>query len=179
MHYDIDAQRSQVWVEARSSLHPIHSETKGLEGFFEGEVVGGGRINLSSEPKAHLELPVGQLSSGNALYDREMKRRIDARRFPTISGDLHRLRETEKDGCYLTDGEVTFRGVTRPVSDELTLSVSEDGTIVFEGKHVFDVREFHMDPPKIMMLRVYPDVTVRVRIVAKAGSPARRAARSM
>jgi polyisoprenoid-binding protein YceI len=168
VRYDIDPARSQVSIEARSSLHPIHSETTGLEGFFEGEFIGGGRLNLRVPPEGRLELPVQRLSSGNPLYDREMKRRIDARRFPTISGELREMRDTGHPGRYSVDGEVTFRGVSRPVSDELTLSVPEDGTIVFDGEHVFDIREFGMEPPKILMLKVHPDVTVRVHLVARA-----------
>jgi hypothetical protein len=36
-----------------------------------------------------------------------------------------------------------------------------------EGEQVFDVRAFNLEPPKILLLRVHPDVTVRVRVVAE------------
>jgi len=167
VRFDIDPRRSQVWIEARSSLHPIHSETRGLEGFIDAEVLGGGKLNLTVPPKAHLELPVTELASGNPLLDREMKRRIDARRFPLITGDLQEIRESGRDGRYEVEGDVTFRGVTKRVSDEVSLSVDDDGTLLFEGEHVFDIRDFRMEPPKVLMLKVNPDVTVRVRIVAE------------
>ena len=35
-----------------------------------------------------------------------------------------------------------------------------------EGERVFDIREFGMQPPKILMLRVFPEVSVRVSIEA-------------
>ena len=72
----IDPNRSKVWIDARSSLHPIHSETGGLEGWFQAELLGGGRLNPTVTPRARLELPVERLSSGNPLYDREMRRRV-------------------------------------------------------------------------------------------------------
>jgi polyisoprenoid-binding protein YceI len=75
---------------------------------------------------------------------------------------------TETQGRYLAEGDITFKGVTQRVSDEVTLSAPKAETIVFEGEHVFNLPDFGMDPPKIMMLKVYPDVTIRVRIVAKA-----------
>ena len=164
--FDIDPARSRVSIDARSSLHPIHSETAGLEGWFEADVQGGGRVNPAVAPRAQLELAVDQMSSGNPLYDREMRRRIDARRYPTISGQLTFMKAAEDDGRYLVGGEITFRGVTRPYEDEVTLSQLDDATLRLEGEHTFDIRDFGMEPPRILALRVYPDVKVRVEIIA-------------
>ena len=75
---------------------------------------------------------------------------------------------TQTEGRYLAEGDITFKGVTQQVADEVVLSVPADGTVVFEGEHVFNLPDFGMEPPKIMMLRVYPDVKIRVQIVAKA-----------
>ena len=69
-------------IEARSSIHPIDAVINGLEGFLELEVGEGGMLDLSVAPKGRLDLPVDRLTSGNALYDREMKRRIDAPEIP-------------------------------------------------------------------------------------------------
>jgi polyisoprenoid-binding protein YceI len=165
--YRIDPARSRVVIDARSSLHPIHTETTGLEGWLELDLQGGGRVNPTVPPRAHLELPVDQLRSGNPLEDREMRRRIDARRFPTISGELTSMRETDKDGRYLVRGEVTFKGVTRPSEDEVTISADGGATIELRGSSVFDIRDFGMEPPRILMLRVAPEVSVTVEIVAE------------
>jgi len=170
VRYEIDPERSRIVIEARSSLHPIHSETAGLEGWFEAEILGGGRLNATVAPQAELELPVDLLSSGNPLYDREMRRRIEARKFPKISGALSLMKESDGgDGRYLVGGEITFRGVTRSYEDHMTLSMVDDQTIRLEGQHTFDMRDFGMEPPKILSLRVYPDVAVRVDITARAG----------
>lgn len=167
-HYAIDPDKTIVWIEARSSLHPIHSETRGMEGFFEGDLDGDGRLELSSPVKASLQLPIAKMSSGNGLYDREMMRRVDARRYPTITATLRGMTATQTEGRYLAEGDITFKGVTQQVADEVVLSVPADGTVVFEGEHVFNLPDFGMEPPKILMLRVYPDVKIRVQVVAKA-----------
>ena len=164
--YRIVPEESQVLIDARSSLHPIHTRTSGLEGSLELEVIGGGRLNLQAPANAKLSLPVDNLSSGNALEDRELKRRIDARRFPTISGELSELRETGKDGRYLARGDLTFRGVTNTYEDEITITFEDDRRLRLVGEHTFDIRDFGMDPPKILMFRVEPEVDVRVEIVA-------------
>jgi YceI-like domain len=166
-HFRIVPERSQVVVDAKSSLHPIHTSTAGLEGSLDMEVLGGGRINLQAPAKASLSFAVDKLSSGNPLEDRELRRRIDSRRFPTIDGALSELRETGKEGRYLARGDLTFRGATNTYEDEITVSRIDDRTLAIAGEHTFDIREFGMDPPKILMFRVEPDVKVHVDLVAE------------
>ncbi|MGA2520692.1 MAG: YceI family protein [Acidimicrobiales bacterium] len=168
MRYAIDPGRSRVWIEARSSLHPVRSQSGGLEGFVEATVDQTGSFDLRSAPQGRLELAVSGLSSGNPLYDREMRRCIDSRHHPVISGDVRDVRPAGEPKRYVVDGDVTFAGATRPASDVMQLSVEEDATVILEGEHVFDIREFGIEPPRIMMLRVHPEVKVRVRIVAGA-----------
>jgi len=168
VRYTIDPDRSTVWIRARSTLHPISAEMTGLEGFFEADVTPEGALDLSVAPRGHLEFAVDRLASNNPVFDVELKRRIDARRYPVITGDLVSMRPGSGPERYATDGEVTFRGVTRPAADELALSLPEPGAVVLEGEHVFDVETFEMRAPRILLVRVYPDVRVRVRIVASA-----------
>jgi polyisoprenoid-binding protein YceI len=149
-------ERSRVFIDASSSVHPIHSETSSLEGWFQTE----------PEPGGHLELAVGDLGSGNPLIDREMKRRIDARRHPTIAGELIEMKATA-DGRFAARGTITFRGVTREVEGKLHVSPEDEGSVRITGERVFDVREFGFEPPKILMLKVHPEVTVRIDVVGE------------
>jgi polyisoprenoid-binding protein YceI len=165
--YFIDPERSQVWIDARSSLHPINSSTTGLDGWLDMEVGDDGRIDVAAAPQGHLELPVELLSSGNPLYDREMQRRIDSRRYPTIKGDLETLEHLDSNGRYKVRGDLTFHGVTRTFEHEMLITPGDDRTLQLEGENVFDVRDFNVTPPKMLMLKVYPEVSVRVSIVAR------------
>jgi len=160
VRYVVDPSRSRVWIDARSSLHPIHSESDGLEGWVDADVA------ARTVSAGQVSLPVERLSSGNALYDREMRRRIDARRYPMIEGRLLSMEATGEDGRYDVSGEVTFRGMSRPYRDGMRLQARDDHTIELEGERVFDIRDFGMEPPRILTLRVHPDVSVRVSIVA-------------
>jgi polyisoprenoid-binding protein YceI len=168
--YVIDGERSTVWVDARSSLHPIHSSSTGIEGWLELEVGADGRVDVSTQSHAHLELPVERMSSGDDFYDREMQRRIDSRRYPRIKGDLDRLGHLDGDNRYRVRGDLTFHGITRTYEHEMSIKAVDDRTLQAEGENVFDVREFGVKPPKILMLQVYPEVSVRVSIVAHKDS---------
>jgi polyisoprenoid-binding protein YceI len=154
-----------VWIEARSSLHPIHGEGRRLEGTVETGV-SDGRLDLNGATTIRVELPVENLKSGKAMEDAELLRRVEARKFPTIRGVTTEIKEID-GGRYRMRGDLTFHGVTRSVEGEVSVSVPDDRTIVIEGEQTFDIRDFGVQPPKILMLKVHPDVKVRVRAVAE------------
>jgi polyisoprenoid-binding protein YceI len=167
--YRIAPTRSRVWIEARSNVHPIHTEATGLEGWLDLDI-GDGEVNVDQPVLGHLEFPVENLKSGNSFEDRELKRRIDARRYPSIVGDLKSMKQTDEPSRYIVGGDLTFRGTTRSYEDEMTAELHDGRTVTMSGESVFDIRDFGMDPPRILMLKVQPEVTVRVELVAEKES---------
>jgi polyisoprenoid-binding protein YceI len=164
--FRIVPEKSVVLIDATSSVHPIHSRTDGLEGFLEVEMRNG-FVTGFEHARGELSLRVEKLSSGNRLEDRELQRRIDARRHPTIEGRMTELSKAGVDGRYRVTGELTFRGVTRQYEDEIGIEPVDDRTLRLEGEAVFDIRDFGMEPPRILMLRVHPDVKVRIEVIAE------------
>ncbi len=162
--FSFDPVRSCVWVDARSNLHPINTETRGLRGWMEAAARSDGTLDLSVPVRGRLELSVDGLSSGNQLYDRELKRRIDARRYPLIAGEIVSLTGTDTAGSYLVAGDLTFHGKTRRFTHEMAITMPDDSSIELKGESVFDIREFNMKPPSMLMLKVYPEVAVRVEL---------------
>ncbi len=166
MRFRIVPERSAVHIEASSSLHPIHTRTEGLEGFIELDLHDG-TVDARADAKAELSLPVDRMSSGNRLDDRELQRRIDARRYPTIDGRMTDIRSTGVDGRYRVTGDLTFRGITRSCEDDIVITAVDDRTVGLAGESTFDIRDFGMEPPRILMLRVHPDVKVRIELIAE------------
>lgn len=163
--FRIVPERSQVWIEARSSIHPIHGQAAGLSGSLD-VVFNGDGLDLSQSPQISVELPVEELKSCNRVEDNEMMRRIDARKYPTIRGVVRDMKPQGDDGRYVVTGDLTFHGVTQTVEGEVTVSRPDDRTVVIEGEHEFDIRDYRVDPPKILMLKVHPEVQVRIRVEA-------------
>jgi polyisoprenoid-binding protein YceI len=157
--------RSEVLVDARSSVHAIRGRASQLSGEVDVDIVDG---RPGSSLRGRIEVPVRGLRSGNPLEDRELHRRVDARRFPTIVGEVRSATAVDGDGLFRVEGDITFHGVTQPVTGEVQVSVDSDA-VVIEGEHVFDVRDFGITPPRILMLRVEPEVTVRIRLAAALG----------
>jgi polyisoprenoid-binding protein YceI len=166
--FTVDTERSSVAIEARSSVHPIRGETNGVEGTIE-VTVDGDEVVLSPPPEARIELPVGRLSSGNRIYDNEMQRRIEARRFPTIVGELGTVTPGEGRGSFHVAGALHFHGQASQVEADVTAEVGPR-RLVADWEQVIDIRDFGVDPPRILLLRVYPEVTVTVHIEADAAA---------
>ena len=164
--YRVVPEQSWVEIDARSNVHPIHTRTDGLEGRLELDVMAG-RLNLQVKPRGTISFAVERLSSGNRFEDRELRRRIDARRHPTIVGELTGLEQTGMSGRYRVRGDITFRGVTRSYEDEMSFVATDDRSIELEGEAAFDIRDFGMDPPRILMLKVAPEVRVTAHVVAE------------
>lgn len=161
--YTLDSVRSCVWVSGRSSLHPINTETRGITGWFEAASRTDGSLDLDLAVSGEIELAVERLTSGNQLYDRELRRRIDARRYPTIAGRLTGIALEGAHPNYTVTGEVSFHGKTRTFVHGMRIEVRDDG-ITLSGEDVFDIREFGMKPPSMLMVRVYPEISVRVEL---------------
>lgn len=164
--YRITPERSYVWIDARSNVHPIHSSTAGLEGFVDLAFTPDGAVDVTAPVAGALSLTVDHLSSGNRMEDRELQRRINARRFPTIEGAIDKVTNSDQTGNYVVTGDVTFRGVARHHEDLMEIGGVDDDTIRLSGQSSFDIREFGMEPPRILLLKVEPEVDIRVEIFA-------------
>lgn len=156
--YRIVPERSSVRIAARSTLHPLTVAADGLEGWFD----------LGPEPGGRLRLAVERLSCGSRFEDRELRRRIDARRFPSIDGVLTGAERPDDDGgVYRVSGNITFHGVTRSYKDEMCVEAIDATTVRMAGRAQFDLRDFGMTPPRVLFVRVEPQVDVAVEIVAE------------
>ena len=90
-----------------------------------------------------------------------------ARRFPIATIDLHECQPIGSGPRYRLTGDLTFHGVTRPIQGTVTAAVSAAGRMVVTGEQVFDIRDFDVPSPTVLMLRIYPDVRVRLHVEAE------------
>jgi polyisoprenoid-binding protein YceI len=163
--YRIEPDHSEIYVEARSNVHPIEIRTQGLAGTIEVDV-DAGTLRLSPAPRATLEISADLLRSGIELYDKEIHRMIEVRKYRAIKGELRETHEITP-GRYRLTGSLQLHGVTRDIDGEVTVRIGDDGaTLDIEGTKTLDMRDFNLDPPKILMLEVQPDVAVRAKIRA-------------
>ncbi len=157
--------RSVVLIEVRSTVGPLSFGAIGVTGWVQAAIADGA-LREQPPPSAHLEIDVTGLSAGNSIYDAELLRRIDAHRYPKASVELLDCMEVGPGARYSLKGELTFHGVSRPAQGTVGLVASDRG-LVITGAQVFDIRDFAIPSPTVLMLRIYPDVRVRLHAEAE------------
>lgn len=177
--FAVSSRRSSLVVEARSNIGPIAFTTRALKGEVEVEI-SEGVIAVDPAPLAHLEARVAELSSGNSLYDSELLRRLDVRRFPKVQVVLTSVRRIGEGNCYVVGGDVTMHGVTRTLEGAITATVTmgkprrmgenrpSEIHLNVTGEHVMDIRHFGMEVPSMPLFKIYPDVRLHLHLEADA-----------
>lgn len=171
--------RSSLMVAARSNVGPIAFTSTALSGWVEAAVADGALL-AEPAPRAELRLPVASLLSGNRLYDRELHRRVDARRHPEVEVRLEDTVRLGAGNCFLVGGQITMHGqtvrlegvvrttVVAPVTRRSASAGLADERVVISGEHVVDVRAFGMATPSMGPLRLDPDVQLSLHLEADA-----------
>jgi polyisoprenoid-binding protein YceI len=155
--------RSAVLIEARSNVGPIAFGTTELQGHID-VVLENRSVDLEAAVVAALEVDLTTLTSGNALYDAELLRRIDARRHPVTSIDLRSVVRLGVSDRFEVAGDLSFHGLTQRITGSVSLRFDELGGMQVTGEHVFDIRDFGVAAPSVLMLRIYPDVRVELQL---------------
>jgi PadR family transcriptional regulator, regulatory protein PadR len=161
----LDPERSAVLIDARSTVGPICFGSTGVTGSLYA-AMGDDGVSAEIPPSGGLTIDMTGLSSGNKLYDAELHRRINSRRFPTAKVELKECTPSAPGWRYLLRGELTFHGTTRRTEGTVRVEAASDDRIVISGEQVFDIRDFALPSPTMLMLRIFPDV--RVRLYAEA-----------
>lgn len=163
--FAVDRTASAVLVEARSNVGGVSFGSTDISGVIEA-VRHGDSVDTNAKPCASLTVPLASLTSGNALYDAELQQRLAVQRHPLVAIEL--LEATlVADSDYRVRGTVTIHGVTVTLTGRLGLAFPEPDTVLITGEHIIDIRDFDIDLPSVLMLRIYPDVKVSLQLLAR------------
>jgi len=153
--FEIDQSTASVVFAASSSVHPIRS-VGSVSGWI-AAVLDGIVFAEDQELGGHLEVPLNGLSSGNPLIDREMKRRVDAGLDSAISARIEETLQVGGNQATIT-GTIDFLGASTLVEGDV--HILPGPRLVGTGE--FDVRWWGLEPPRLLILRVDPIVTVEI-----------------
>ncbi len=164
--YRIVADESTVDIDLNVNLHPSHVRARKISGTIECEFDRNGLPRLDAPYAARLTLPVASLKSGIGLQDREMRRRFDVKRYPGITATLMSAKALARRGSYRATFEISMHGQTREVAGSAKLKVV-GGTLTIDGEQKINMQDFGIEPPRLLILKVEPVVTVHAHIVAQ------------
>ena len=66
-------------------------------------------------------------------------------------------------------GDISFHGKTLTFEHDMDIDF-RTGAVVLSGEDTFDIRQFGMKPPSMLMVRVYPEVHVKVELHGNAAA---------
>ena len=164
MRHHLDPNRSSISIHTSSSLHPITTGAP-VTGWIDVALDARGRVDPDAPVDGRVEFDLGGMRSGNPLLDREAERRLDVRRHPRVMGRLAGL-SAAAGGGYEGVGELDFHGVTRSLKGVLSVGVNADAELVIGGTAEFDVTDFGVQPPSLLLVKVHPEVRVALAAVA-------------
>jgi DNA-binding PadR family transcriptional regulator len=167
--FQLDPDRSAVLIDVRSTVGPLSFGTLGVTGTIHAAFADG-LLRTDIRPSGRLTIDVSGLNSGNRLYDAELLRRIDARGYPAAFVELRECAVSGSGARYRLAGELTFHGVTRLAEGTVIVDAVSDRRLVITGEQVFDIRDFAIPSPTMLMLRIYPDVRVHLHAEAERRS---------
>jgi polyisoprenoid-binding protein YceI len=151
------ADRCELRVEGRSSLHPIRAAADRVDGWIE--------LDDGIPTAGWMQVDTARLRTGNPLFDREIDRRLQTDAHPEITGELAEA-EPAGPGRWRLAGRLTVHGVTRDVDGEVELKVGDD-EVRITGEQRFRLADFGIKPPKLLTFRVAPHVRVHLDLVAE------------
>lgn len=160
--YAILPEVSAVLIQARSNVGPIELASTTVTGHVHAYLMAG-RLAEHLPPTASLSLPVDSLHSGNPLYDNEIHRRLDSRRYPSIVAELATARMAGGAGLTLS-GRLTIHGESRELTGSAEVLRLDETAMQVVGEQLLDIRDFSISLPNALMLRIYPEVVVRFRV---------------
>jgi polyisoprenoid-binding protein YceI len=160
----IDKQHSQIEYAVAATLDSFTGKltTYDLDLAYDPAATG----NISH---ATLRFRFGDLTSGNAKRDQQMRDWQTVAQFPDCIFTLTALEPSATAGRFTARGQFIFHGITRDLVFPVSISSSNDGLHVIDGEARLDTRDFGLPIiRKFALLKVDPVVVVNLHLQARA-----------
>ena len=160
--YRIAPDESTVTIIGDTSLHPITVNVT-PNGWLEAEVTDG-EFAAGTDILGEVTIAVIEFRSGNPLVDRETRRRLNAKQYPTIRGEMTEVLELSGPTARVK-GAVTFLGNDVELEGEFSIVDGDADTISLAGTGRMDVQWWGLEPPTLLVLKMEPVVTVSIDLL--------------
>lgn len=134
--WNADPSKAKVQFAVHGPFGTVHGSFTGLKAtiHFDEQHPEGGSISASIDPNT--------ISTGNGMRNHDLKHQekwLNTEKFPTIS--FHSTRITRSSRGFEASGDLTLKGVTKPVRLPFTFSPSGNSG-VFKGEFVINREDF-------------------------------------
>jgi len=155
---------SAVEVKARSSIHDTTTRWETVS----GTVTADAETLAETGASAAIAVDMTAFDAGDWLKNRKLKKDLDVANHPRAEFELFALTDVVRaeDGSFSAKAAGVLRWRGREASVEATGSGRFDGDrLEATAKFDLDVTTLGVKPPKVLMFKVEPVVSVEVRVV--------------
>ncbi|MER6070765.1 YceI family protein [Streptomyces sp. NPDC001852] len=133
-------------------------------------VAGGGEVHADGSATGTVTLQAASLDTGHTKRDTHLRSAdfFDAGNHPEITFAARGADRLDGDGVRVT-GQLTVRGVSRPLTFTARLAEADAGALTLDGEFTVDREQFGMGWNQLGMMRGLTTVTARLRFT-RAGA---------
>jgi polyisoprenoid-binding protein YceI len=136
-------------------------------------------IKTSKVKGMEVKISVAGLKSGESGLDKNLRKAMDAEKYPDVVYSLERYELTKDAGDGVmtakTSGELTISGQTKPVTIDVEFRLGQDAAAV-KGSYTLDMSDYGIKPPTLMLgtIKVRDPVTIRFDLLLKPQDAAKK-----
>ncbi len=160
MEWTIDPEKSEVSFEASGSGY----NTKGVFKTFKAEIEFDPDTPEQTSIRVALDIKSATTDTADVDQTLQSDEFFDPARFPSALF-VARGAKPDGDGRYLLDGQLTLKGVTKPVALPFTIEI-ESGVAAVRGETTINRLDFGVGPESVAGMAVDKDVKLTVDLTA-------------
>ncbi|HYE05930.1 MAG TPA: YceI family protein [Planctomycetota bacterium] len=161
----VGAAGAETWrVVADGSRLSFRGSTSVQEFHGSARVAGGVIDTDPNRPAGFIEADAASMDTGGARRDRRMHAEVmRSKLFPSVRFDLRAVDPTP-DGM-IARGTWTMRGIAREVAIPVRLARGNQVRAI--AAFVLDIRRWDIEPPRVMVIAIDPDVRVEIDLLLR------------
>ncbi len=149
------ADGSRLRFSGSTSLQDFHGSAR---------VVGGVIDTDPNHPGGWIEADAASMDTGGARRDRRMHAEVmRSKLFPSVRFDLRAIDPTAEG--MIARGTWTMRGIARELAIPVRLARGNEVRAI--AAFVLDIRRWDIEPPRVMVLAIDPDVRVEIDLLLR------------
>lgn len=174
--------QSALTLQGNSTLHKFALEAQEVNGSLvinKADYQQDPLQSVTDSAQGQVKIPVSELSSGEKGLDNNMKKAMDAKKYPVITYRLTNViladSATTDSGWtrFQTTGALTIHGVTKTISMVVLGKQINENQLRFKGQKSIKMSDFGVKPPVLMFGAIKTDDTIIVNfnLLVEANHP--------
>jgi polyisoprenoid-binding protein YceI len=165
---------SKVWVEGTSSVRSYKCNAVALNAALQTESGNAVEAILAGDKalnSADLTIEAAKLECGNGTMNGHMRKALKSEANPAILFRLASYELTKSADTLRVEmtGDLTLAGAQKTITLQALAKDGGNGTLLVEGTHELNMKDYGINPPKLMLgtLKVHDKVKVGFSLVLK------------